>query len=110
MTNCIFCKIINKEIPTEVIYEDSEVLVFKDINPRAPVHFLIVPKKHIISVNHLEMQDKAIMGDLVFVAQKISREKNLKGYKLVINVGKEEGQMVEHLHLHLLSGKPITLP
>jgi len=108
--DCIFCKIINKEVPSEVVYEDDKIIAFKDINPKAPVHFLIVPKKHIVSVNHLEMQDKAIMADLVFVAQKISREKNLKGYKLVINVGSDGGQAIDHLHLHLLSGKPTELP
>lgn len=102
---CIFCKIINKEMPTDMVYEDDNFIAFKDIHPKAPVHILILPKKHIISVNHLEIQDKALMGELILIAQKIAKDKNLKGYKLLINVGREGGQIIDHLHLHLLAGK-----
>ncbi|PIR89759.1 histidine triad nucleotide-binding protein [bacterium (Candidatus Gribaldobacteria) CG07_land_8_20_14_0_80_33_18] len=101
---CIFCKIINKEIPSEIVFEDDEFIAFKDVNPQAPVHILIIPKKHISSVNHVEIEDKTLMGELILVAQKIAREKNLAGYKLLINVGREGGQLINHLHLHLLSG------
>ncbi len=104
--DCLFCKIINKEVPADIICEDNEFLAFKDINPKAPVHILIVPKKHIPSVDHIGIGDKELMGGLILIAQKIAREKDLKGYKLVINVGKEGGQVIDHLHLHLLSGKP----
>jgi len=104
--DCLFCKIINKEVPADIVYEDDEFLAFDDINPEAPVHILIVPKKHIPSVDHVEIGDKELMGELILVAQKISREKKLKGYKLIINVGREGGQVIDHLHLHLLAGKP----
>jgi len=105
MKNCLFCKIANKEIPSEIVYEDENLLVFKDISPQAPVHLLIVPKKHIPSVDHLEVEDKTLMGELILVAQKIAKEKKLAGYKLQINVGRSAGQIIDHLHLHLLSGK-----
>jgi len=107
---CLFCKIIKKEIPSEIIYENDKVIVFKDIHPKAEVHLLILPKKHIVSVNHLEEEDKELMGELISTAQKIAKEKKLTGYKLIINVGREAGQIIDHLHLHLLSGKKIELP
>lgn len=103
MKNCLFCKIINKEAPSEIVYEDDKVIAFKDINPKAPIHLLIVPKKHIPSVDHLEIEDKTLMGELILAAQKIAREKNLKGYRLQINVGRPAGQIIDHLHLHLLA-------
>lgn len=107
---CIFCKIIKKELASEIIYEDDKTISVKDINPKAPIHFLILPKKHILSVNHLEKEDKNLMGELILTAQKIAKEKNLNGYKLVINVGREGGQIVDHLHMHLLSGYPMEMP
>lgn len=110
MENCVFCKIANKEISAQIIYEDDKIIAFKDIKPKAPVHILIIPKKHIVSLDHVEIQDKTLVGDLVFAAQKIARDKNIKGYKLLINVGRDGGQVVEHLHMHLLSGKPTELP
>jgi len=105
--NCLFCKIIKKESPADIAYEDDKILAFKDIYPKAPLHLLIVPKKHISSVDHVEFEDKELMGDLILAAQKIAKEKNLKSYKLTINVGREAGQIIDHLHLHLLSGKPL---
>jgi len=107
---CLFCKIIKKEIPSEIVYETDKVIVFKDIHPKAEVHLLILPKKHIVSVNHLEEEDKELMGELISTARKIAKEKKLTGYKLIINVGREGGQIIDHLHLHLLSGKRIELP
>ena len=103
MKNCLFCKIINKEIASEIVYEDEKIIAFKDIHPKAPVHFLIIPKKHISSVDHLEIEDKTLMGELILAAQKIAREKNLKGYRLQINVGRPAGQIIDHLDLHLLA-------
>jgi len=100
---CIFCKIIKKEMAADVVYEDNNIIAFKDIYPKAPVHILIVPKKHIESVNYVEEEDKDLMGELILVAKKIAQEKELKGYKLSINVGRDGGQIVDHLHLHLLS-------
>ena len=105
MEGCIFCKIVKKSVPAEIVYEDEEILAFSDIKPLAPVHILIIPKKHIHSVDHVEIEDKTLMGDLILAAQKIARERNLNGYKLQINVGKPAGQLIDHIHLHLLSGK-----
>lgn len=108
--DCLFCKIINKIIPSDIIYESDSVIVFKDIHPKAPVHFLILPKKHILSVDHLKKEDIELMGELILAAQKTAKEKKLEGYKLIINVGRGGGQLIDHLHLHLLSGKPLELP
>ena len=103
---CIFCKIVNKEIPAEITYEDDNFIVLKDIEPKAPLHLLIVPKKHIPSVNHLELKDKTLIGELFLVAQKIAKEKGVDktGYRLTLNVGKDAGQTIDHLHLHLMGG------
>lgn len=108
--DCLFCKIINKELPSDIVYENEKVISFKDINPKAPVHLLILPKKHIPSVNHLEEVDKGLIGDLFLAAKDTAKDKNLNGYKLVVNIGREGGQLIDHLHLHLLSGKPIKMP
>jgi len=108
--SCIFCKIVNKEVSADIVYENENFLAFKDINPRASVHILIIPKKHIPSVDHIKPEDKDLMGELILVAQEIARKKELKGYKLVINVGREGGQVIDHLHLHLLSGDLSHLP
>lgn len=103
--SCLFCQIANKEVSAEIVYQDDKILAFKDITPEAPVHLLIIPKKHIPSVDYLEIQDKTLMGELILVAQKIAKDKKLEGYKLQINVGRSAGQIINHLHLHLLSGK-----
>jgi histidine triad (HIT) family protein len=106
MENCIFCKIIKKEIPAEITYEDENIVVFKDINPDAPVHVLIVPKKHIESINELAEEDKELAGRLLLIAKEIAKKLNVeKGYKLAFNVGKEGGQLIPHLHMHLVSGR-----
>lgn len=104
--DCLFCKIVNKEIPAKITYEDNNFIVFKDIKPKAALHLLIVPKIHIPSVNHLELKDKTLIGELFLVAQKIAREKGLDktGYRLIFNVGKDAGQTIDHLHLHLMGG------
>lgn len=107
--DCVFCKIINKELPSDMVYEDERFIVFKDIKPKAPIHFLIVPKKHIVSIEQLEPEDKELIGELFLIVKKIARDKELRGYKLQINVGREGGQLVDHLHLHLLSGEPIEM-
>jgi histidine triad (HIT) family protein len=102
--DCIFCKIAKGEIPSAKVFEDDQLLAFNDINPKARVHILIVPKKHIESIKHIERIHKELIGEMFLVAQKIAKEKDLAGYKLVFNVGREGGQLVDHLHLHLLSG------
>lgn len=103
MEDCIFCKIVRKEIPADVIMEDEKFLVFHDMNPKAPLHLLIIPKKHIHSIDHVDLEDKELMGELILTSQKVARLHNLKGYKLQINVGREGGQTVDHIHLHLLA-------
>ena len=104
---CVFCKIVKKELPSDIIYEDERFLAFKDINPKAPIHILIIPKKHIPSFAETEESDKEIIGDMLFLAKKIAKEQGLaeKGYRLIFNVGREAGQTIPHLHLHLMGGK-----
>ncbi len=104
--DCIFCKIIKGERPAEIIYKDENFVVFKDINPKAPIHALIVPKKHIVSINHFKEADKELMGNLFLIAKKAAGMVGVKdsGYKLVFNVGRGGGQLIDHLHLHLLGG------
>ncbi len=106
MDHCIFCKIINKKVNSEVIYKDKEFVAFKDINPKAPVHILVIPQKHIESVNHLKETDKELIGGLILTAQKVVEKLGIKdkGYKLAFNVGKGGGQIIDHLHLHILGG------
>ena len=106
---CIFCKIVKKEIPSEICYEDEKILAFKDIAPKAPVHLLIIPKKHILSVDHLGKRDRELIGELFLVAKKLARKFKVDktGYRLIFNVGKDAGQVIHHLHLHLLGGKKL---
>ncbi|MCK4781582.1 HIT domain-containing protein [Candidatus Parcubacteria bacterium] len=108
--DCLFCKIVNKEISSEIIYEDEEILVLKDTNPKAAIHFLIVPKKHIESINHLQESDREIISNLIFTAKKIAKEKSIEGYKLVFNVGRKGGQIIDHIHLHFLAGELAQTP
>lgn len=103
MEDCIFCKIVRKEIPANIVLDEENFLVFHTIEPKAPLHLLIIPKKHIHSIDHVEVQDKELMGELILTSQKVARQHNLKGYKLQINVGREGGQVVDHIHLHLLA-------
>lgn len=102
--DCIFCNITSGNIPAEIIFEDDRVNVFKDIHPKAPVHLLIVPKKHIESIAALIPEDGDILKDMVFAARRVADEMKLKGYRIIINVGREGGQIIDHLHMHLLGG------
>ena len=102
--NCIFCKIINKEIPAEILLENENLLILQDIKPSAPFHHLIIPKEHIRSIMDLEEKDHEIVSELIFTAKKNAEEAGLKGYKLTFNVGREGGQIIDHLHLHLMGG------
>ena len=104
--DCIFCKIINNEIPTEFLYEDDQLVVFKDINPLAPIHLLLVPKKHIRSINDLDDSDTTIVSDLIMTAKNMAEKMsvNKSGYRIFFNVEKGGGQEVFHLHLHLIGG------
>jgi histidine triad (HIT) family protein len=101
---CIFCKIAKGEIPSDTVYEDGQVKVFKDIHPKAPVHLLVIPKTHIESIAHLEENHSDIIAKLIYTAKQVAGEAGLKGYKLVFNVGREGGQVVDHLHLHIMGG------
>ncbi|MCK5412980.1 MAG: histidine triad nucleotide-binding protein [Candidatus Pacebacteria bacterium] len=104
---CIFCKIINKELPADIVFEDDDVIAFNDINPIAPVHVLVIPKRHISSVVDIKSEDSDLMGKLIFTAKKIADNSGVsqKGYKLLFRVGKDGGQEVQHIHLHLIGGK-----
>lgn len=107
--NCLFCKIANKKEAADIIFENNKIMAFRDIYPKAPVHLLIIPKKHIPSVNYLKKEDRALTGELFLVAQKLAKKNKIDkiGYRLIFNVGKDAGQTVDHLHLHLLGGKKL---
>lgn len=101
---CIFCDIINKNLDSDIIFEDNDIIVISDLHPKAPVHKLIIPKKHIESIKEINEVEKNLLFKIIETAKNIAEKKQLKGYKLVFNVGKEGGQEIEHLHLHLLGG------
>lgn len=103
---CIFCQIVNKEIPSAIVYEDEAVIAFHDIHPLAPVHVLVVPKKHIPTVNDLQEDEAGLVGHMILAAKKIASDLQIseKGYKLIFRVGEWGGQEVEHIHLHILGG------
>jgi histidine triad (HIT) family protein len=103
MEECIFCNIAKKEAPAEIVSEDERFLVFPDIHPKAETHLLLIPKKHIPTLNDVHENDKERMGSFLLYAQKVAKERNLKGYKLEIHVGKEGGQVIDHLHMHILA-------
>lgn len=108
-TECIFCKIIKGEIPSTKVYEDEEILAFNDINPAAPIHVLIIPKKHIESLAHMNEEDEIIISKIYKVINKIAKEQGFKdrGYRVIVNCGKDGGQEVNHLHFHLLAGRQL---
>lgn len=102
--DCIFCKIVNGSIPAKKIYEDDDVIAFNDINPSARVHFLIVPKLHIESLASCEDEHQVLLGEMLLLAPKIAKEQGLTGFKTLINTGKDGGQEVFHIHMHVLGG------
>jgi len=112
MKDCIFCKIINNEIPSKKVYEDENILAFEDINPKAPVHILIIPKEHFASLNEIPEDKKDIISELMLTAKKIAAIMNIdeRGYRIVLNTGKDSGQEVSHIHFHLLGGRRMTWP
>jgi histidine triad (HIT) family protein len=112
MSDCLFCRIIRKDIPASIVYEDDHVLAFNDINPQAPLHALIVPKRHVDSLNALAPEDDALVGEMVRRAAAIAREKGFadRGFRTVFNTNAEAGQTVFHIHLHLLAGRGLTWP
>jgi histidine triad (HIT) family protein len=106
MDDCLFCKIIKGEIPSNKVYEDEEILAFKDINPVTPIHILVIPKKHIDSLAQMQEEDEALVGKIYGVINKIAEEQGFKedGYRVIVNCGKDAGQEVMHLHFHVLAG------
>lgn len=114
MTDCLFCKICAGEIPAGVVFENDDVMAFDDVNPQAPVHVLIIPKKHISTVNEMDADagDELVMGKLFSAARSIASERGMSddGYRLVVNTNKQAGQTVFHIHMHLLAGRNMSWP
>ncbi|MFZ0632501.1 MAG: histidine triad nucleotide-binding protein [Acidobacteriaceae bacterium] len=109
--DCIFCKIVAGQIPSKKVYEDESVFAFHDIDPKAPKHILVIPKKHLASLADVQTSDEAVLGHLLTTAATIARDHGLgKGYRVVISTGPEGGQTVDHLHLHLLGGRQMHWP
>lgn len=112
MSDCLFCKIRDGEIQGDIVFEDDDVLAFNDVNPHAPVHVLIIPKKHISTVNDMSAEDVLVMGKLFSTAKNIASQRAVSedGYRLVVNSNKQAGQSVFHIHMHLLAGRNMTWP
>lgn len=109
--DCIFCKIIIGDIPANLIYEDERVIAFNDINPQAPVHFLVIPKEHIKSANFINDDNKELIGHIIFIASKIAKEAGLEeGYRIINNCGDDGGQTVDHIHFHVLGSRKMLWP
>ncbi len=112
MADSIFTKIIRKEIPAQIVYEDDRALAFRDIKPQAPIHILVIPKKEIVRVGAAQSADEALLGHLLTVAAQVARQEGIaeSGYRLVINNGPHAGEAVPHLHVHVLGGRPMSWP
>lgn len=111
MPDCLFCKIIAGQIPSKKVYEDDRVFAFEDINPGAPTHVLIIPKKHLAGLNTASAEDEALLGYMQLVAARIGRDRGIEdGYRTVLNVGPRSGQSVFHIHLHILGGRDLKWP
>ncbi len=110
--DCLFCKIINKEIPSNIIYEDKQILAFDDIDPKAPIHKLIIPKKHITTTNDLQANDGSLIGAMLILATDLAKKLDIAepGYRMVMNCNADGGQAVYHIHLHLLGGRSLHWP
>lgn len=110
--SCIFCKIINKEIPSKIVYEDEKILAFHDINPQAPYHILVIPKKHLSTLLELSEEDKELIGHIYLVINKIAKDFGFaeRGFRVVVNCKEEAGQTVFHIHFHVLAGRPMDWP
>ena len=112
MTDCLYCKIIRREIPSTIVYEDQRVIAFRDINPQAPTHVLVIPRRHIASLNELSVEDDQLLGEVVRRASLIAKDLGLSatGFRTVFNTGRDAGQTIFHIHLHLLGGRAIGWP
>ncbi|HPP67024.1 MAG TPA: histidine triad nucleotide-binding protein, partial [bacterium] len=111
-TNCVFCKIVADKIPVEMVYQDNDIVAFHDINPQAPVHVLIVPKKHLRNLLDVKDQDVFLIGKMLMVATEIARQLHIAeiGYRIVINTNRDAGQSIDHLHIHLIGGRQMQWP
>jgi len=112
MTDCLFCKMVSGDIQPDVVFENGEVLAFRDINPQAPTHVLIIPKKHIATINDIQTEDEILLGKLYTAAGAIAKQEGFaeNGYRVTMNCGEDAGQTVFHLHLHLLGGRQLGWP
>lgn len=111
MSNCIFCQIANKKMPSDILYEDDKVVAFNDVNPQSPIHFLVIPKEHIPSANNIDEGNASLISHIFLVINKLVKEKGLEeGYRIVNNCGKLGGQTVNHIHFHVLSGRQLKWP
>ena len=112
MEDCIFCKIVEKDIPSELIYEDDQIVAFNDINPQAPIHVLIIPKEHFASLNDIPEEKKDVLSHILLKARQIAQNLGIndKGYRIVLNTGRDSGQVVFHIHFHLLAGRRMIWP
>lgn len=110
--SCLFCKIINRDIPSKIVYEDESILAFEDVSPQAPVHILVIPKKHIPTSLDLQDEDNELIGRMFRIANKIAKDKGAadKGFRIVMNCNSDAGQTVFHIHLHLLAGRVMRWP
>jgi histidine triad (HIT) family protein len=110
MEDCVFCNIINKTIESELLFENKNMIVIKDILPKAPVHLLIIPRQHILSINHIQGENEGLLGEMLLVAKEMAKKFGVDetGYKLIFNVGRDGGQVIAHLHMHLLGGKKLS--
>lgn len=112
MTDCIFCKIAEKKIPSKIVHEDDKVVAFDDVNPQAPTHVLVIPRKHVASIAELNEADSGLLAHLMMTGNKIAKQKGIAegGYRIVVNTGRNGGQTVLHLHLHVLGGRAMHWP
>ena len=112
MSDCLFCKILDGEIPCDRVYENDQVIAFRDVNPQAPTHILVIPRKHISTVNDLTADDKNIVGEMLLAAQAVAKQEGIEesGYRLVMNCNEGAGQTVFHIHLHILGGRRMHWP
>jgi histidine triad (HIT) family protein len=112
MTDCLFCKIVERRIPAKIVYEDDKILAFDDIRPQAPVHTLIIPKAHIASLNELPAGEEGLLGEILAKSREIAKAKGIgeSGYRIVLNTARDSGQEVFHIHFHLLGGRRMTWP
>lgn len=106
--DCLFCGIVNGQVDAKTIYQDDQVIAFNDIHPKAPVHILVIPKKHIDSLVDVDEEDQSLLGHLLAVVSKLAKDQGLSGYKTVINTGRDGGQVIDHLHVHLLGGQKFS--